>query len=184
MYNNFMDKEKINLHSGGVYEIENFISDSTSNLLLSYVNLNGDEGWQDHGPGTTESSDNLVQTLCEEGEKIENKILNLFSNVDRCNSMRKIRRLKAGEYIHSHVDLIPSENVFKIQYGIILYLNDDFDGGEIYYKDLDLTIKPKKNSILIHKSTIPHEVLLVKSGKRYSMTTFIWGNDTTYFILD
>ena len=118
-----------------------------------------------------------------EGEKIENKILSLFSNVDRCNSMRKIRRLKAGEYIHSHVDLIPSENVAKIKFGIILYLNDDFDGGEIYYKDIDLTIKPKKNSILIHESTIPHEVLRVVNGKRYSMTTFIWGNNETSFII-
>ena len=183
MYNNFMDKESIKVYSPGVYEIENFISDSTGNLLLSYVNLNGDEGWQDHGPGTTESSDSLVQTFCEEGEKIENKILSLFNNVDRCNSMRKIRRLKAGEYIHSHVDLIPSENVAKIKFGIILYLNDDFDGGEIYYKDIDLTIKPKKNSILIHESTIPHEVLRVVNGKRYSMTTFIWGNNETSFII-
>lgn len=174
--------EKINIHHEDIYEIENFISDNTNNLLLSLVNLNGDEGWQSRGMGTTESSDDLIEIFYEEGYKIETKIANLFSNVIDFNSMRKIRRLKAGEFMHGHTDLGPDGNDLSIRFGIVLYLNDDFEGGEIYYKDLDIKIKPKKNSLVIHKSTLHHEVLPVIKGVRYSMTTFIWGNESTAFI--
>jgi hypothetical protein len=177
-----MIKEKINIYNENIYEIENFILNNTANLLLSFVNLNGDYGWQNRGIGTTESSDDLVSVFCEEGEKIETKILQLFDNVSHWNSMRKIRKLKAGEFIHVHTDSRPQDDTSQIRFGIILYLNDDFDGGEVYYKDLGIKIKPKKNSLIIHKSEIKHEVLPVIKGNRYSMTTFIWGDQSTVFV--
>ena len=179
-----MGEETADLASKEIYVLEDFISEEINNLLLSYVNLDGDEGWQSHGMGTTESADSLTEFFYEEGDKIESKILSLFDNSEHMylNSMRKIRRLTPGEFIHGHKDLGSYGNDFEIRYGAILYLNDDFEGGELYYKDLDIKIKPKKNSLLIHKSTIYHEVLPVTSGVRYSMTTFIKGDSSTKFI--
>jgi hypothetical protein len=179
-----MSTEKINIHSDQIYSIDNFISDDTTSLLLSYVNLDGDEGWQSRGVGTSESVDQLTELFFEEGDKIENKILSLFSNGEHMhlNSMRKIRRLTSGEFIHGHKDLGPEGQNSEIRFGVILYLNDDFEGGEVYYKDLNLKIKPKKNSLIVHRSTFFHEVLPVTSGIRYSMTTFIWGDETTNFV--
>ena len=48
----------------------------------------------------------------------------------------------------------------------ILYLNDDYEGGELYFTALDLAIKPKRGSFLAFSGGFHHEhaVLRVTSG--------------------
>jgi predicted 2-oxoglutarate/Fe(II)-dependent dioxygenase YbiX len=64
-------------------------------------------------------------------------------------------------------------------FGIAIYLNEDFEGGELNYPDLNISIKPKKASILIHDAKLLHQVLPVAYGSRYSITTFVFGTEST-----
>ena len=57
--------------------------------------------------------------------------------------------------------------------GIVGYFNDNFEGGEIYYPDNDIIIKPKPGLVVMHESTIRHGVHPVKSGIRYYYTEFL-----------
>jgi Rps23 Pro-64 3,4-dihydroxylase Tpa1-like proline 4-hydroxylase len=57
----------------------------------------------------------------------------------------------------------------------ILYLNDEFEGGEFEYidnKNSVKKIKPKKNMIIISNDKVSHRVLPVVSGIRYSLIYF------------
>ena len=187
--------EKINIYYDQIYEIENFLSDKTTNDLLSFVDLEGDEGWIKTNEGHTGTSNSeTIQLIANIGKELENKIMNYFSNVEKMVPIGQIKRLKSGESMPGHRDrgvrgYDKKESKYHnspgtdICFGIILYLNDDFEGGELYYKDLDLRIKPKKNSMVIHKSSIFHQVLKVKNGTRYSMTSFIIGDESTYCII-
>jgi hypothetical protein len=191
--------EKINIYYDQIYEIENFLLDKTTNDLLSFVNLEGDKGWIKTHEGHTGTSNNeTAQLIGSIGKELENKIINYFNNVEKMVPIGQIKRLKSGESMPGHRDKGVSGYQKKeittkskhhssptkdICFGIILYLNDDFEGGELYYKDLDLKIKPKKNSMVIHKSNIFHQVLKVKKGTRYSMTSFIIGDESTYCII-
>ena len=56
----------------------------------------------------------------------------------------------------------------------LCYLNDDYEGGEIYFPDNDIQIKPSKGSLLIFDSIIKHGVNKVKSGTRWY--TGAWWN--------
>jgi hypothetical protein len=57
--------------------------------------------------------------------------------------------------------------------GILYYLNDDYEGGEVHYPTLNITIKPKANSLIIHPANLPHEVFSVKTNSsRIVLTTF------------
>jgi predicted 2-oxoglutarate/Fe(II)-dependent dioxygenase YbiX len=49
-----------------------------------------------------------------------------------------------------------------------MYLNDDYDGGEISFPGLGFTYRPIAGDILLFKGNIPHEVFPVKSGVRYN----------------
>ena len=71
----------------------------------------------------------------------------------------------------SNPDFEPSVNIKK---GLIYYLNDDFEGGEIVYINKDIEHKPIANSLIIHPSSeeYTHGVKLITKGVRYTMTNF------------
>lgn len=54
---------------------------------------------------------------------------------------------------------------------VLLYLGDDYEGGEINFPDLDVTIKPKNGSVLVFDSKLMHSVNAVKSGVRIVVDT-------------
>ena len=59
---------------------------------------------------------------------------------------------------------------------LIVYLNDDYSGGEFEYVDMDsqnkIKIQPKKGSSLLMNDRLAHRVLPVTSGVRYSLVSF------------
>jgi predicted 2-oxoglutarate/Fe(II)-dependent dioxygenase YbiX len=57
---------------------------------------------------------------------------------------------------------------------ILLYLNDDYVGGEIDFPDDNLCIKPKAGSVVIFPSEKIHSVLEMSSGKRYMTQTYVY----------
>lgn len=87
----------------------------------------------------------------------------------------KITRLLKNEFMHKHLDNRDKKFVdekFQIKCAYTIYLND-FDGGEINYPDIKYKYSPKKGDIIIHHSELLHEVLPVKSEKRYTITGWL-----------
>jgi hypothetical protein len=61
----------------------------------------------------------------------------------------------------------------------IMYLNNDFSGGEFEYKDINkkkIKITPTKNLSIISNKHLKHRVLPVTSGERYSLVIFFNSN--------
>ena len=60
-------------------------------------------------------------------------------------------------------------------FGTIVYLNDNFSGGEIYYSNLNLSIKPIACSMIVHPANevYRHGVAEVISGTRYILSAFL-----------
>jgi len=92
-------------------------------------------------------------------------------------------RLFPGDSMHEHEDSCGEEgttdtdmnNTCSItEYGAVVYVNDDFEGGELYYPKLDLSYTPSAGDLVIHGSRIKHGVAEVKSGMRYSFPTFLY----------
>jgi hypothetical protein len=56
----------------------------------------------------------------------------------------------------------------------IVYLNDDYDGGELYFTALDAYIKPKSGMLIAFTAGFHHEhaVLKVTRGERLTMPAF------------
>ena len=58
---------------------------------------------------------------------------------------------------------------------LVIYLNDDFEGGEFEYVDdnkKNIKLFPKKNLTLAMNNKLYHRVLPVTSGVRYSLISF------------
>jgi Rps23 Pro-64 3,4-dihydroxylase Tpa1-like proline 4-hydroxylase len=161
-------------HAVGVYEIEDFLTeDEITGLLLSA----DPNCFVESHPG------NIVQDLTPESlahiPAISNRVLSCFNNAQSHTKITNIRRLKDGEFMHPHKDSGYPDSKQTIVFGIAIYLNDDFTGGELNYPDLNISIKPKRSSVVVHDAKLLHEVLPVTSGSRYSITTFVFGDETT-----
>lgn len=58
---------------------------------------------------------------------------------------------------------------------LVGYLNDDYEGGELYFRLQNLNIKPKAGDLYIFPSTYmyPHQAKVVHSGTKYSLVTML-----------
>ena len=61
---------------------------------------------------------------------------------------------------------IGAEHLYR---SAVVYLNDDFTGGYLKFKDFDLTYKPKKYSAVIFPSNYYHMITPVTDGIRYAL---------------
>ena len=63
-----------------------------------------------------------------------------------------------------------------IKIGTLIYLNDDYEGGELVFNDYDMIIKPEPGDLVIFPNHYMHEVLKVlpkvSNTRRHTMPTF------------
>ena len=72
---------------------------------------------------------------------------------------------------HRDTDCNPS-----LEYATVIYLNENYEGGMLYFKDEDLTIqiKPPAGSMMLFRASRLHGVTEVTGdGQRYVLTSFI-----------
>lgn len=83
-----------------------------------------------------------------------------------------------GGFASPHSDNSDSHgepNAFEInKYVAILYLNEDYEGGELYFPDHEIEFRPAANSLIIFPGGVEnmHGVKEITSGTRYTMVSF------------
>lgn len=84
-------------------------------------------------------------------------------------------RYPTGGYYKEHIDYSSNSDP-KLQRVVsgLIYLNDDYIGGEIAFPLQGLSIKPKKGTVVLFPSifTHPHKSKTIKAGTKYSIVTW------------
>jgi prolyl 4-hydroxylase len=109
---------------------------------------------------------------------------------ENMESIHMVRYDVGGEYKEHHDFFFPNQDYYEencVKRGgqrlksALIYLNDDFEGGETYFPKLNITIKPEKNKMVIWDNLNQdeslnydslHAGLPVKSGVKY--IAIIW----------
>lgn len=169
---------KINKIHEDIYEIEEFITQLEVDSILKYL----DSGeWEGSNSSNWEKRIKKLNPRPKEIDDICKRISNLFLSYGAINNIQSIQRFEIGGSMGIHIDKMPYNNV---KYGMVCYLNDNYEGGEIYYPDLNIEMKPKSKSLVIHRGDIRHGVKEVLSGSdRYFLTTFAQANDSNDVVL-
>jgi Rps23 Pro-64 3,4-dihydroxylase Tpa1-like proline 4-hydroxylase len=89
-----------------------------------------------------------------------------------------VREYDEGSYMTEHEDgysyVVKDGNEVRPEFTIIIYLNDDYIGGELNFTDLGIVIKPTAGSAIVFPSYHNHAVNKVESGKRYLVQTYVY----------
>jgi hypothetical protein len=94
----------------------------------------------------------------------------------------QIVKWESGMFMRPHADNAnPDGSVHEMAYRDfpgILYLNDDYSGGELYLTDLDVAIEPKRGMLVGLTGGFHHEhaVLRIEAGTRLTMPFFLTFN--------
>jgi len=94
---------------------------------------------------------------------------------------------RKGYEMQPHIDTVNDYGLFDyLEYAAVLYLNDDYEGGEIYFPNLEYSYAPKRGDLVIFPANDEkylHGVNKVLSGNRYTLAYWYSkeGNWVTYF---
>jgi Rps23 Pro-64 3,4-dihydroxylase Tpa1-like proline 4-hydroxylase len=84
----------------------------------------------------------------------------------------QILKYEPGNYYKEHIDNGPE---LKRKYSVIIYLNDDYQGGETFFPRQNIKVKGETGDILFFPSsyTYPHVAQTIEDGIKY--VAVLWG---------
>jgi predicted 2-oxoglutarate/Fe(II)-dependent dioxygenase YbiX len=93
------------------------------------------------------------------------------NNIHFSTKSYQVVRYTEGQFFIDHTD---ATEEFPRKISALLYLNDDYTGGEIVFTKLGLSFKPKKNTLIIFPSSseFSHSAEPIKSGTKYVIVGF------------
>ena len=100
------------------------------------------------------------------------KLFEPFTELD-LQGVGSIQRQYEGVSLSYHVDSLSNPLVV---FANVLYVNDDFTGGELHFPKIDITYRPEKGALIVFPSADDylHGVLPVGPGPiRYALPAFV-----------
>lgn len=168
---------KIGCSTENIQYIENVLSQEDHKFILDYVKSAKYWNKQPWGAITIES-----QNLPEEILKMLNKVFEIVYkkstdvydvaiNIFPKSALHLVRFVK-GFSLNPHVDTMSYEGNHVAS---VYYINDDYIGGEIYFPEHGLEIKPKPNSLIIFpgNENYLHGVREIVDNDRYSSALWL-----------
>lgn len=84
-----------------------------------------------------------------------------------------IRSWSTGKGMGPHVDRNTENPKNTMDWTSLIYLNDDYEGGELVFDDLGYSIKPSAGSIVFFPCLTSHSVPNVTKGNKYYIFLFM-----------
>ena len=190
-----------------IFSVENFLSHEQITTLWDIINNTSQEDWEVEYHANLkyfcmekfgrDDVDNLVaegkfeitQNWKDKNFNISNfevynsyynKLKNMVANSDselHLSGLATIQRMQPGVELKSHTDQNTDPS---IRYATIVYINDDYVDGELFFPNLNIQLKPKPGTMLFFPGNkeYEHGVKHVGEGPtRYVLVGFIKENN-------
>lgn len=174
--------------------VERFLSDGDCRSLLAFLDSDKAEFGSfdltsDYWSGRTLTPDRLMQSsILQSFRQIRDRVVavvhttleeHLGSQPLLFADLVNFARWPPGYELHPHAD---SENPGGVphpfpwrDFASVIYLNDDYEGGAIYFPNLGIELRPRPGTLVIFPGTLRylHGVRPVTSGMRHTIASFI-----------
>jgi hypothetical protein len=146
--------------------IQKFGRDDVDNLVAE-GKFEITQNWNDKNLNVSDSKEYRIFY-----ERLNELTLKTESNLE-LSGFATIQRMQPGVDLKSHTD---DHTDPSISYAAILYINDDYKDGELFFKNLNIKLRPKPKTLLIFPGNekYEHGVETVSDGPtRYVIVGFI-----------
>jgi predicted 2-oxoglutarate/Fe(II)-dependent dioxygenase YbiX len=176
-------------HEKTIAEVLEFTSDIDSNIRFIPSKTNGDMHSGNNTVQSIRTSSGLSITKAARSNEVFRQINNrcyelISSAVHNYKAMFKIEadikyvetygllKYSSGEEYKYHYD---GDTESKRSISVLIYLNDDYTGGEIEFPNFKIKIKPKAGTLMLFPSNYAygHIAHPVESGTKYAIVTFL-----------
>lgn len=176
----------VNELADNIYLINNFLSNEEIDRVLAIINNLKEEDWHLQNEGVSHNFMNkfydhndfeLQQTICQR----INRICTESPDKIEISGYRRILRQPVGEHMDAHVDEVNDSRNFTREYAVVIYINDDYEGGELVFLNKQITIKPSKSAAMVFKTgpDYLHQVnKVIGNNVRYCMPGFIFSTES------
>lgn len=181
-------KGQLGILENKIVEVPNFVSSETAQSMIEYFEYKS-EMWGpiafygSSGMGFPPHDDDLEKFNLSTDffnnikNKFEEAVEKIFERKVKANTSHA-QKWDVGGFASPHSDnsdFDGNPNAFEInKYVAVLYLNDDYDGGELYFPDHDISIRPNPYSLISFPGGVEnvHGVSEITRGTRYTMVSF------------
>ena len=156
--------------------VENFISEPDALVLIEEIQRPSEvnpypEYYKDRNGGTALPYNSRVMDILKKYAIRANLVQKEFFNLDKDVIVTKAfgSGWVTGTKGNPHIDAIEKETF--IEYSTVIYLNDEYEGGEIYFPKQDFEHRPLKFSAIFfpgNKYEYLHGVKEITDGNRYT----------------
>lgn len=174
-----MPDYKIVKLSDQVYEIQNFLTKEELDQVAQFVKEKDKSDWSNEDVQYDFWADKVLSSELINQEPLFNKIYNSVSDLFVGNfelTGINMQRYMINDALGDHTDDHDGHtaNGEKVVYGVVVYYNDDYEGGELKYPNLGIIHKPISGSLLLHGGKILHGTMPVKDDThRYISSMFV-----------
>lgn len=184
-----VENSQLGVTQNRIVEVPNFVTPEQADAMIKYFDIVGESEWQDiafyksQGAGIP-PEDSRLEPLGLPADFFGNLrvayrecVSLIFERPVRPNTSHAQKWYEGG-YASPHSDnsdFNGNPSAFEInKYVGILYLNDNYEGGELYFPDHNLEIKPNKCSYYVFPGGVEniHGVRKIEKGERYTMVSF------------
>lgn len=173
---------------------ESFLSDNDFDRYYNFVK--NYDSWGESINGNVWSGrviyTNHIQLLNDINSRFLNKVKSLITSDLKLDNeiwpdYLGLVRWRVGDKQEPHADGELANNqkhpYFWRNFGCVYYLNEDYEGGEIYFPNQKIELKPMKNTLVFFPGTLEylHGVKEITKNVRYTLTSF-WTYDINYKI--
>jgi len=177
---------------------ENFLTQEAIDYILNWAKTN-DNLHDQHNSDVEYWSGKCIYFNAIKDKKIKNILYQISQGMLRFIRMNspcetifieppQFVRWKEGNELPPHADNIEQDGITPNKsphrtYGGVLYLNDNFEGGQLYYSNLNIQVQPRPGMLVIHPGNLKfnHGVKKVEKGIRYTISAF-FTEDESYSI--
>lgn len=179
---------KLGVDRNRIVEVPNFVNKETAAMMVEYFKkedrwgetaFNGSRGAPVQ-PGNIRPSDfGLSENIfMDVNTKLKDAITSVY-NKEVTPSSIHAQKWDVGSSANPHSDNSdfegnPTEGFDNLKYVGILYLNSDYEGGDLYFPEHKISIHPNAGSMYIFSGGVEniHGVTEITKGTRYSIVSF------------
>ena len=175
-------------------EFKNFLSNEETLRILNFAKNTklwkklGNDFWDDRVVNfyiISEHDPELGKFLITIKERLLKTVKDLY-NIDKdiYSDILAITRWFPGMHQPPHSDNMENtadhHNHEHREYGIVIYLNDDFEGGQTFYPQHNFYINPEPGKLAVHPASTDHMhgVTKIEGNVRYTLTSFLTFDET------